>query len=174
PRWRSGPCPRSSPPPCGRRGPRGGARSSGAARDRRCCGYRWHGRWPCSSASNRWRSMPGWRGCPRSYAARATTPLTPAGCRRWRGPRPIGVAGPVVTPALGTQVGIVGAGPAGLLLGHLLGREGIRSVVLEARSRSYVEQRVRAGVLEQGTVDVLTATGLGERLRREGLVHEGR
>jgi p-hydroxybenzoate 3-monooxygenase len=72
-----------------------------------------------------------------------------------------------------TQVGIVGAGPAGLLLSHLLGRRGIGSVVLEARSREYVEKRVRAGVLEQGTVDTLVATGLGERLLREGLVHHG-
>ena len=72
-----------------------------------------------------------------------------------------------------TQVGIVGAGPAGLLLGHLLARAGIDSVVLEARSREYVEQRVRAGVLEQGTVDVLTETGVGDRLHREGMVHHG-
>ena len=72
-----------------------------------------------------------------------------------------------------TQVGIVGAGPAGLLLSHLLHRRGIDSVVLEARSRDYVEKRVRAGVLEQGTVDTLIATGLGERLLREGLVHHG-
>src|SRR4029078_4368834 len=72
-----------------------------------------------------------------------------------------------------TTVGIVGAGPAGLLLSHLLHLEGIRSVVLEARSREYVEQRVRAGVLEQGTVELLTDTGLGDRLHREGLVHHG-
>jgi p-hydroxybenzoate 3-monooxygenase len=78
-----------------------------------------------------------------------------------------------MTATTQTQVGIVGAGPAGLLLGHLLAREGIESVVLEARSREYVEQRVRAGVLEQGTVEVLTDTGLGARLEREGLVHEG-
>jgi p-hydroxybenzoate 3-monooxygenase len=70
-------------------------------------------------------------------------------------------------------VGVVGAGPAGLLLAHLLGRQGIDSVVLEARSREYIERRVRAGVLEQGTVDLLIASGLGERLQREGLVHHG-
>ena len=72
-----------------------------------------------------------------------------------------------------TQVGIVGAGPSGLLLSHLLHLEGIDSVILEARSRKYVEERVRAGVLEQGTVDLLCETGLGDRLRREGLVHHG-
>jgi p-hydroxybenzoate 3-monooxygenase len=72
-----------------------------------------------------------------------------------------------------TQVGIVGAGPAGLLLSHLLHLEGIESVVLEDRSRSYVEERVRAGVLEQGTVDLLVEAGLGERMRREGLEHHG-
>jgi p-hydroxybenzoate 3-monooxygenase len=72
-----------------------------------------------------------------------------------------------------TQVGIVGAGPAGLTLAHLLHLEGIESVVLEARSREYVEQRVRAGVLEQGTVDLLNEMGVGERLQREGLVHHG-
>jgi len=72
-----------------------------------------------------------------------------------------------------TQVGIVGGGPAGLLLSHLLHREGIESVVLEARSREHVIHRVRAGVLEQATVELLTETGLGERLAREGLVHHG-
>ena len=72
-----------------------------------------------------------------------------------------------------TQVGIVGAGPAGLLLAHLLHLRGIESVVLEARSREYVEARVRAGVLEQGTVDLLCSTGVGERLQREGLIHRG-
>jgi p-hydroxybenzoate 3-monooxygenase len=72
-----------------------------------------------------------------------------------------------------TQVGIVGAGPAGLVLAHLLHLRGIDSVVLEARSRDHVERRIRAGVLEQGTVDLLFAMGVGERMRREGLVHEG-
>ena len=74
---------------------------------------------------------------------------------------------------LRTQVGIVGAGPAGLMLAHLLQREGIEAVVLESKSRAYVEQRVRAGVLEQGTVDLLSASGVGERMRRQGLVHRG-
>jgi p-hydroxybenzoate 3-monooxygenase len=72
-----------------------------------------------------------------------------------------------------TQIGIVGAGPAGLLLAHLLRLEGIESVLLEARSREYVEGRIRAGVLEQGTVDLLSAAGLDGRLKREGLVHHG-
>jgi p-hydroxybenzoate 3-monooxygenase len=72
-----------------------------------------------------------------------------------------------------TQVGIVGAGPAGLLLGHLLQRHGIENVVLENRSRHYVEHRIRAGVLEQGTVDLLNEAGAGARMRREGLVHGG-
>ncbi len=72
-----------------------------------------------------------------------------------------------------TQVGIVGAGPAGLVLSHLLALEGIESVVLELRDRAYVERRVRAGVLEQGTVDLLCETGVGERLKREGQVHRG-
>jgi len=72
-----------------------------------------------------------------------------------------------------TQVGIIGAGPAGLLLAHLLHRQGIDSVVLELRSREAVEATVRAGVLEQATVDLLNEAGVGERMRREGLVHHG-
>jgi p-hydroxybenzoate 3-monooxygenase len=72
-----------------------------------------------------------------------------------------------------TQVGIVGAGPAGLMLSHLLHLQGIDSVVLETRSRKYVQERVRAGVLEQGTVDVLIATGVGHRLKKQGLIHHG-
>jgi p-hydroxybenzoate 3-monooxygenase len=72
-----------------------------------------------------------------------------------------------------TQVGIVGAGPAGLVLAHLLHLQGIESVVLEARDREYVQQRVRAGVLEQNTVDLLRGAGVAERLDREGIVHHG-
>ena len=72
-----------------------------------------------------------------------------------------------------TQVGIVGAGPAGLLLSQLLHLGGIETVILERRSREYVEGRIRAGVLEQGTVDLLNEAQVGERMRRVGLVHEG-
>jgi p-hydroxybenzoate 3-monooxygenase len=75
--------------------------------------------------------------------------------------------------SLTTQVGIVGAGPAGLMLGHLLHLNGIDSVIVENRSREYVIDRVRAGVLEQGTVDLLHAMGVGARLRQEGLRHDG-
>lgn len=72
-----------------------------------------------------------------------------------------------------TQVAIIGAGPAGLVLSHLLSRRGIDSVVLESRDQVYVEHRQRAGMLEQGTVDVLRASGAGARLDREGLTHHG-
>ena len=72
-----------------------------------------------------------------------------------------------------TKVGIVGAGPAGLLLSHLLHLEGIDSVVIESRSRAGIEATIRAGVLEQGTVDLLSKTGVGERMKREGFVHHG-
>lgn len=74
---------------------------------------------------------------------------------------------------LRAPVGIVGAGPAGLLLSHLLAQAGVESVVVERRSRDYVEQRVRAGVLEHSTAALLDACGVGGRMRREGLVHHG-
>jgi p-hydroxybenzoate 3-monooxygenase len=72
-----------------------------------------------------------------------------------------------------TQVGIVGAGPAGLMLSHLLHLAGIESIIIEAHSRDYIESRVRAGVLEQTTVDLMSDAGVGERMKREGLPHHG-
>jgi p-hydroxybenzoate 3-monooxygenase len=72
-----------------------------------------------------------------------------------------------------TQVAIIGAGPAGLLLGQLLGRAGVETVIVERRSRTYCEARIRAGVLEQATRELLIEAGVGERMRREGLVHGG-
>ncbi|MBM7244430.1 4-hydroxybenzoate 3-monooxygenase [Rhodococcus fascians] len=72
-----------------------------------------------------------------------------------------------------TRVGIVGAGPAGLMLSHLLHLRGIDSVVLESRSRSEVEGTIRAGVLEQNTVDLMVETGIGDRVKAEGLTHSG-
>lgn len=74
---------------------------------------------------------------------------------------------------LRTQVAIIGGGPSGLLLSQLLHRDGIDTVVLERRSRDYVLGRIRAGVLEQGTVDLLRTAGVGERMDREGIVHDG-
>jgi p-hydroxybenzoate 3-monooxygenase len=88
-------------------------------------------------------------------------PITPA--RRGRKPM----------ATLRTQVAIVGAGPAGLLLGHLLHRAGVETIILERQSRAYVEARIRAGVLEQGTVDLLDEAEVGARMRREGLPHGG-
>ena len=96
--------------------------------------------------------------------------------RRCEGPTSLTLALPRAPPRvsrLRTQVGIVGAGPAGLLLGHLLHLNGIDSVIVENRSREYVTDRVRAGVLEQGTVDLLNAMGVGARLQRLGLRHDG-
>jgi p-hydroxybenzoate 3-monooxygenase len=75
--------------------------------------------------------------------------------------------------AMRTQVGIVGSGPSGLLLAQILAQHGIESVIVESRSREYVEARIRAGVIEHGAVDVLTEYGVGERLHKEGLRHDG-
>jgi p-hydroxybenzoate 3-monooxygenase len=72
-----------------------------------------------------------------------------------------------------TQVGIIGAGPAGLMLAHLLHLEGVESIILEAHRREYVEERVRAGVIEQWVRELLIDTGVGERMAREGLIHHG-
>jgi p-hydroxybenzoate 3-monooxygenase len=84
-----------------------------------------------------------------------------------------GAAIPAMTDSARTQVAIIGAGPAGLLLGHLLNRHGVETVIVEARSRDYCEARIRAGVLEQGSRDTLLEAGVGERLEREGLIHGG-
>src|SRR3954447_26287822 len=78
-----------------------------------------------------------------------------------------------IASAMQTQVGIIGAGPAGVTLALLLQQSGIDCVVLESRDRSYVEKRVRAGLLEQNTVDLLHELGVGDRLSREGLDHTG-
>src|SRR3954468_21554477 len=72
-----------------------------------------------------------------------------------------------------TQVGIVGAGPAGLMLSHLLHQRGVESVVIDLRTRQDIEETIKAGVLEQGTVDLMTQTGVGDRLHRDGFVHHG-
>ena len=72
-----------------------------------------------------------------------------------------------------TEVAIIGAGPAGLLLSHLLANEGIESVIVETRSREHVESRIRAGILESSTVALLESAGLADRLRREGEEHCG-
>ena len=72
-----------------------------------------------------------------------------------------------------TQVAIIGAGPAGLLLSHLLHLDGIESIIVETRSRADIEATIRAGVLEQGTMDILNDSGVGERMRSEGALHEG-
>src|SRR5436190_24131518 len=100
------------------------------------------------------------RATPTFHPFRASSLFFAASARLWlafrRGAR-----------AMRTQVGIVGAGPAGLMLSHLLHRSGIHSIVLERRSRAYVEQRVRAGVLEQWAADLLVAQGVGARLERE-------
>lgn len=72
-----------------------------------------------------------------------------------------------------TQVAIIGAGSSGLLLGQLLHKAGIDNIIIERQSPDYVLSRIRAGVLEQGTVDLLREAGVSERMDREGLVHEG-
>src|SRR6056300_1524798 len=78
-----------------------------------------------------------------------------------------------MTTTLKTQVAIVGAGPSGLLLGQLLHRAGIDNVIVERQSAEYVAARIRAGVLEQVTVDLLHEAGVDERMHREGLPHDG-
>jgi p-hydroxybenzoate 3-monooxygenase len=80
---------------------------------------------------------------------------------------------PIKETPMRTQVAIVGAGPSGLLLGHLLHQAGIEAVIVERQSPDYVLGRIRAGILEQVTTSLLDEAGVGERMRREGLVHEG-
>ncbi len=72
-----------------------------------------------------------------------------------------------------TQVAIIGAGPSGLMLSQLLALQGVDSVVIERQTRDYVEARIRAGLLEWGTVELLQEAGVGERMMREGLLHDG-
>src|SRR3954469_15608905 len=72
-----------------------------------------------------------------------------------------------------TQVGIIGAGPAGLMLSHLLHLRGIESVVIDLRTRQDIEETIKAGVLEQSTIDLMDQTGLGDRMHRDGFVHHG-
>jgi p-hydroxybenzoate 3-monooxygenase len=100
---------------------------------------------------------------------RSPTAATSADRKRWFP----GTGARGQTRRVRTQVGIIGAGPAGLLLSRLLHLQGIDNVVLENRSREYVEARIRAGILEQHTVDTLVEAGVGDRLRREGLEHRG-
>jgi p-hydroxybenzoate 3-monooxygenase len=85
----------------------------------------------------------------------------------------LGCTAHMPTRAMRTQVAVIGAGPAGLLLSHLLAQDGVDSVVVETRTREYVEARIRAGILEHSTVELLDAVGLGARLRREGDPHRG-
>ena len=87
--------------------------------------------------------------------------------------RPSAARPDILPISMRVQVGIVGAGPAGLFLAELLARAGIESAIVESRSREYCEQRIRAGLLERHSVDLIRALGLGERMDREGMVHHG-
>src|SRR5215207_6597973 len=92
---------------------------------------------------------------------------------QWRYARPEGATSNRVATRMRTRVGIVGAGPAGLMLSHLLHLEGIETIILENRSRAYIEGRIRAGLIEHWARDLLIDTGVGERLQRESLFHHG-
>src|SRR5579871_5007783 len=166
PGGRSGPV-RGSTAGCGARSRSPRSWRSAATRSSPCmCGPR------CATGSASTSSR---RSCcrPRSTAA------CPLRTRRSRSPRRCsrrnesGPPAPVRETVTRTQVGIVGAGPAGLTLARLLEQAGIESVVLESRSREHVEHRIRAGVLEQGTVELLREAGVGARLESEGIVHHG-
>src|ERR1700757_3064376 len=130
--------------------------------------------------------------CGSRSASRMPTPSSPTSPRRWVKTAENGQANPESISSrlrpcctnereggdngeseMRTQVGIVGAGPAGLMLSHLLHLEGVESIILENRSRDYIESRIRAGLIEQWARDLLIETGLGERLQREGLSHNG-
>src|SRR5881398_3473466 len=86
---------------------------------------------------------------------------------------PAGIIAKIEGGVMRTQVGIVGAGPAGLMLSHLLHLAGISSIVIEDRSRAYCEARVRAGLMENWVAHMMIDTGVGERLKRESMVHDG-
>src|SRR5688572_15101968 len=92
---------------------------------------------------------------------------------RWRAYAPDPDQDATETPPMKTQVAIIGAGPSGLLLGQLLAKSGIANIVIEQRSAAYVLGRIRAGVLEQTTVDLLDQAGVGGRMHRDGLPHDG-
>src|SRR5216110_501203 len=85
----------------------------------------------------------------------------------------LGLANALEETVVRTQVGIIGAGPAGLLLSHILHLQGIESIIVEKSGRNDVEAIIKAGVLEQGTVDLMNKIGAGERMMKEGFHHDG-
>ena len=124
-----------------------------------------------------WRDLTRWVGHGRRRRSRllpAHRNLIPIGCRspgrRNTGPHLSQARG---DQAMRTQVGIVGAGPAGLMLSHLLHLRGVESVVVDVQRRDAIEQTIKAGILEQGTVDLMRQTGVGDRMMRDGFVHHG-
>src|SRR3954447_4617926 len=93
--------------------------------------------------------------------------------RSWRTSHVPLAPSPIKEKTMRTQVGIIGAGPAGLMLSHLLHLRGIDSVVIDLRTRQDIEETIKAGVLEQSTIDLMDQTGLGDRMHRDGFVHHG-